>query len=165
MLHSLTFRSRARKPRTMVTTVGTSMQENNRRNDRSRMGKSLSGGIPNTIGLAMAGKGIKMHCPPGLGTGTVNSKWDTYRSRGKSDDDPDKICKCDRNRLNADQKGYRLMRQIVLFSNVIMSSKPVSRMSSCKILSPYFISSNPTMRLLLSSLSLLSTFARSCRSQ
>ena len=28
MLHSLTFRSSARKPRTMVTTVGTSMQEN-----------------------------------------------------------------------------------------------------------------------------------------
>ena len=164
MLHSLTFRSSARKPRTMVTTVGTSMQENNRRNDRSRMGKSFSGGIPSTIGLAIAGKGIKMHCPPGLGTGTVNSKWDMYRSRGKSDDDPDNICKCDRNRLNADQKGYRLMRQIVLFSNVNMSSKPVS-MSSSKGLSPYFISSNPTMRLLLSSLSLLSIFARSCRSQ
>jgi hypothetical protein len=127
----------------MVTTVGTSRLANNLRNEKSSTGKFLSAGSPSTIGLAIAGSGIVIHCLPDFGAGTVKSKT-TIKV---------KKVKCDRNCLNANQNGYRLMRQIVLFSNVIISSKPVSNMSSsCEGLSPFLISSNPTMRLLLSSL-------------
>ncbi len=76
----LTFLSKAKKPRTIVTIVGASRQESNLRNGRSTNGKSFGGGRPRTIGLAIAGSGIKIHCPPPLGTGTVRSKWEIYRS-------------------------------------------------------------------------------------
>jgi hypothetical protein len=64
----------ARNPRTMDSTVGTLRQEDNLRNEKSSTGKSLSAGCPSTIGLAIAGSGIRIYCPPGFGAGTVRSK-------------------------------------------------------------------------------------------
>ena len=43
--------------------------------------------------------------PPGLGNGTDNNKCDIQRSNGNSVDDPDIICKFDKNLRNAVQNG------------------------------------------------------------
>jgi hypothetical protein len=122
-----TFRSKARNPRTTVTTVGISKHDTRRSNGKSTRGKSFKGGEDKTIGKFKVGKGIKMIGPLGFGTGTERRRWEMHLSRGRSEDEPERICRCDRNRRKAVQKGYLPTKQIVLFSKVVISSNPVSR--------------------------------------
>ena len=122
----LTFRSSARKPRTIVTIVGISKHAMRRSNGKSTTGRSFRGGADKTIGAFNVGKGIRILGPPGFGIGTVNSRCDMHRSNGRSEEDPDSMCRCDKNRRKAVQKGYLLTKHMVLFSKVVISSNPVS---------------------------------------
>mmetsp|Transcript_7133 Transcript_7133/g.10409 ORF Transcript_7133/g.10409 Transcript_7133/m.10409 type:complete len:108 (+) Transcript_7133:288-611(+) len=83
-----------------------------------------------TIGPERVGSGTTMQGPPGFGTGTDSNRCEMHRSNGKSELEPHNKCKWLKNLRKAVQYGYRLIKQIVLFSNVVISSNPVSRKSS-----------------------------------
>mmetsp|Transcript_25328 Transcript_25328/g.50554 ORF Transcript_25328/g.50554 Transcript_25328/m.50554 type:complete len:86 (+) Transcript_25328:2626-2883(+) len=82
----ITFSSKAKNPRTIVTTVGTSNAANRRLNDKSTNGKSFKGGITNAIGSFMVDNGTRIACPPGFGIGTENNKCEMCLSKGMSDE-------------------------------------------------------------------------------